>query len=84
MIYRTRELKSVFIEMMQKGFKNIYAGWIYRYPRIQHSKFNHEYLKFLSEKLIDETKEVILIGDYNNIDLPKCDLKKMFLIFLTS
>ena len=39
---------------------------------MQQSEFNDEYLKPLSEKLIIENKEVILLGDFN-IDLLKCD-----------
>ena len=39
---------------------------------MQQSEFNHEYLKPLSEKLISENKEAILLGDFN-IDLLKCD-----------
>ena len=47
------------------------------------SEFNDEYLKPLSEKLISENKEVILIGDFN-IDLLKGDSNKNVSDFLTS
>ena len=46
------------------------------------SEFNDEYLKPLSEKLISENKEVILIGDFN-IDLLKSDSNKNVSDFLT-
>ena len=42
---------------------------------MQHSEFNEEYLKHLSEKLIDENKKVVLLGDFN-IDLLKFDSNK--------
>ena len=77
MIYRKRELVSVFIEMMQKDFKNVLTGWMYRHPHIQNSEFHDEYWKSPSEKLIDENKEVIALSDYH-IDLPTCDLNKIF------
>ena len=47
------------------------------------SDFNDEYLKPLSEKLISENKEVVLIGDFN-IDLLKGDSNKNVSDFLTS
>ena len=81
MIYKKRELKSVFIEIIQKDFKNIVAGCIYRDPCMQQSEFNDEYLKPLSEKLISENKEVILLGDFN-IDLLNCDSNKNVSDFL--
>ena len=59
------------------------VGGIYRHPCMQHSEFNDEYLKPLSEKLISENKEVVLIGDFN-IDLLKGDSNKNVSDFLTS
>ena len=40
------------------------VGCIYRHPSMQQSEFNNEYLKPLSEKLISENKEVILLGGF--------------------
>ena len=48
---------------------------------MQYSEFNDKYLKPLSEKLIGENKEVILLGDFN-IDLLKCDSNKNVSDFL--
>ena len=81
MIYKKREMESVFIEIIQKNSKNMVVGCIYRHPCMQHSEFNDEYLKPLSEKLISENKEVILLGDFN-IDLLKCDSNKNVSDFL--
>ena len=81
MIYKKRKLESVFIEIIQKDSKNMAGGCIYRHGCIQHSEFNDEYLKPLSEKLISENKEVILLGDFN-IDLLKCDSNKNVSDFL--
>ena len=74
-------MESVFIEIIQKNSKNMVVGCIYRHPCMQHSEFNDEYLKPLSEKLISENKEVILLGDFN-IDLLKCDSNKNVSDFL--
>ena len=80
-ICKKRDLEFVFIEIIQKDSKNIVVGCIYRHPCMQQSEFNDEYLKPLSEKLISENKEVILLGDFN-IDLLKCDLNKNVSDFL--
>ena len=75
MIYKKRKLDSVFIELIQEDSKNMVVGCIYRHQCMQHGGFNDEYLKLLSEKLISENKEVMLLGDFN-IDLLKCDSNK--------
>ena len=75
MIYKKRKLDSVFIELIQEDSKNMVVGCIYRHRCMQHGGFNDEYLKLLSEKLISENKEVMLLGDFN-IDLLKCDSNK--------
>ena len=40
MICKKREIESVFIEIMNKGFKNVVLGCIYRHRCMQHSEFN--------------------------------------------
>ena len=57
------------------------VGCIYGRPCMQHSEFNDKYQKSLSEKLISQNKEVILLGDFN-IDLLKCDSNKNVSDFL--
>ena len=74
-------MDSVYFEITQRGSKNMVVGCIYRHPCMQHSEFNDKYLKPLSEKLISENKEVILLGDFN-IDLLKCDSNKNVSDFL--
>ena len=79
-------MDSVYIEIIQRGSKNMVVGCIYRHPCMQNSEFNDEYLKPLSEKLITKKKEVILLGNFN-IDLLKCDSNKnvsdFIILFLT-
>ena len=48
---------------------------------MQHSEFSGEYLKPLSEKLISENNEIILLADFN-IDLLKCESNKNVSDFL--
>ena len=73
--------KRRIIEITQKDYKNIVVGCMYRHPCMQQSDFNDEYLKPLSDKLISENKEVILLGDFNT-DLLKCDSNKNVSNFL--
>ena len=75
MIYEKRELESVFIKIIQKDSKNMVVGCIHRHPYMQHKEFSDENLKPLSENIISEVKEVILLGDFN-IDLRNCDSNK--------
>ena len=44
MIYKKRELESVFIEIIQKNSKNMVVGCIYRHTCMQHSEFSDKYL----------------------------------------
>ena len=48
---------------------------MYRHPCTQHSEFNDEYLKPLSEKLVGENNEVMFLGNFNT-DLLKYDSNK--------
>ena len=58
LIYKKREMESVFTEIIQKDSTNMVVGCIYRHPSMQHGKFNDKYLKPFSEKLIRETKKL--------------------------
>ena len=81
MIYKKRELESVFIKIIQKDSKNMVVGCIYRHPYMQLKEFNDENLKPLSENIISEIKEVILLGDFI-IDPQNCDSNKNVSDFL--
>ena len=59
------------------------VGCIYRHSCMQQSEFNDEYLKPLSEKLISENKEVILLGGFTMVVSILTQIE-MFLTFLTS
>ena len=67
LIYKKRELEPAFIEIIQKDSNNIVVGCMYRHPCMQQSESNDEYLKPVSEKLISENKEVMLLSDFNMI-----------------
>ena len=71
-LYKSKELESIFIEIMYKKKKNVLIGCIYRHPCMSIEEFNDEYMLPLLEKASKENKPLILLGDFN-INLLKSD-----------
>ena len=71
-IYKSAELESTFIEIINHKNSNIIVGCIYRHPAMDLNEFNDYYLNELLHKLSSENKSVILLGDFN-VDLMKYD-----------
>ena len=71
-IYKSGELESTFIEIINHKKSNILVGCIYRHPVMDLNEFNDYYLNELLHKLSSENKSVILLGDFN-VDLMKYD-----------
>ena len=72
--YKTKELESVFIELIMKNKKNIIIGCIYRHPNMDISEFNEYFINPLMNKLTKEDKTFYLLGDFN-IDLLKINIE---------
>ena len=69
----SRELESVFIEILMPRNKNVIIGCVYRRLNMQLSEFNECFLSELSTKLVKETKkDILLLRDFN-IGLLKSD-----------
>ena len=64
-IYKTKELESAFIEVINPKRTNSIIGVIYRHPCMETNIFNDEYLKNLAEKLSSENKNNYISGDFN-------------------
>ena len=64
-LYKSKELESVFIEIIDKKGKNTIVGSIYRHPSMQANIFSNDFLDPLLEKLSYENKNIVLLGDYN-------------------
>ena len=71
-IYKSAELESTFVEIINHKKSNILVGSIYRHPLMDLNEFNDYYLNKLLHKLSSENKSVILLGDFN-VDLMKYD-----------
>ena len=71
-MYKAKELESISIETLNQNSKNTIIGCIYRHPCMGPTEFNNVYLHDVLEKLSNENKAVVLMGDFN-IDLLKYD-----------
>ena len=70
-IYKSKNLESTFLEVINQSGKNIIAGCIYRHPCMDLTEFDNDYLNSLSEKpLREKNKHIILMEDFN-VDLLK-------------
>ena len=64
-MYKSKELESIFIEIMNKKGKNAIVGCIYKHPKLAIDEFNNHSLSPMLEKVSLENKEVFLMGDFN-------------------
>ena len=65
-MYKSKNLESIFIEIINTNNKNIVVGCVYRHPGMDANEFNEHYLSILNEKLLlEKNKEIILMGDFN-------------------
>ena len=58
-------MESSFIEIMNPKKSNIIVGTIFKYPSMDVTDFNSNYLNKLLEKVSKEQKFVFLLGDFN-------------------
>ena len=62
---KSKELESVFVEIINPRQKNTIIGCIYRHPCMDLEEFNDEVLSILMEKIGREGKNIFLLGDFN-------------------
>ena len=74
-LYKSKEIESSFIEIIEPKKKNTIVGCIYKHPNVSVGEFTNDFLEPLLEKLSFEKKEVILMGDFN-INLLNCNIDK--------
>ena len=79
--YKSKELESIFIEIMYKKKKKVIIGCLYKHPCMPIDEFNDEFLLPLLEKASKENKKLILLGDFN-INLLKSDTENFSFKFL--
>ena len=67
-IYRSKELYSVFIEIINSKGKNTTVGCVYRHPCMNQTEFIDIYLSELLQKFSKEDKTIMLMGDLLKYD----------------
>ena len=80
-MYESKNLESVFVEIIVPKKTNIIVGTIYRHPHMSFNSFNAEFLKPLLHKINRESKQTILLGDFN-VDLLNSEVKSEPSLFL--
>ena len=64
-IYKSNELKSTFIDVLNPKKSNTIIGCIYKHPSMDLNDFNTNYLNNLLDKVSKEQKSVFLLVDFN-------------------
>ena len=64
-LYKSKLLESIFVEINNPGKKYIIVGCIYKHPSLEIEEFNDDFLQLLFEKVSSENKDVFLLGDFN-------------------
>ena len=64
-MYKSKQIESSFIEIINSNKKNIVIGCIYRHPSMDLNEFNECYLGNLLDKISMENKNSFLLGDFN-------------------
>ena len=64
-MYKSKELESVFIEVIDSKDKNSIVGVIYRHPCMDEHLFNEDYMKIFSDKCASDGKKYYISGDFN-------------------
>ena len=64
-IYHKGMTESTFVEIINKNEKNMVTGCIYKQPKQTIPDFLDNHLLPLLEKLSDENKQILIMGDFN-------------------
>ena len=72
MMYKSKEIESTFIELVNNNNSNRVLGCSYKHPKVSVTEFMEDYLVPLLEKLAKEKIDTILMEDFN-INILNCD-----------
>ena len=64
-MYKSKELESIFIEVINEKESNDIIGVVYRHPSMSESEFIDDYLKTFVDKISNDNKKVFVAGDFN-------------------
>ena len=74
-LYKSKEIESSFIEIIEPKKKNKIVGCIYKHPNLSVGEFTNDFFEPLLEKLSFEKKGSYSNGDFN-INLLNCNIYK--------
>ena len=57
--------ESTFIETLNKKQKNMIIGCVYKHPKHEVSNFTNNFFTLLFDKLSNENKDIMIMGDFN-------------------
>ena len=64
-IYKSNQLESTFVEIINPKKSNIIIGCIYKHPNMDVTDFKSNYFSQIFEIVSKEQKQVFLLGDFN-------------------
>ena len=64
-IYKSNQLESTFVEIINPKKSNFVIGSIYKHPNMDVTDFKNNYLSQIFEIVSKEQKQVFLLGDFN-------------------
>ena len=64
-IYKSNQLESTFVEIINPKKSKIFIGCIYKHPNMDVSDFKNYYLSQIFEIVSKEQKQVFILGDFN-------------------
>ena len=75
-------IESAFIKILNKNQKNMIIGCVYKDPKHEVSDFMNNYIASLLDKLSNEKKDRMIMGDFNiNLKSNSHIPKKFFFCF---
>lgn len=64
-LFKSRQLESIFIELPKLKGKNLIVSCIYKHPSLDIDEFCNEYFEPFLHCVTKEKKDIILMGDFN-------------------
>ena len=71
-IFEKKMIESTFIQILNKKQKNLIIGCVYKHPKHEVKDFTNNHMMPLLDKLSDENKDIMIMGDFN-VNLINCN-----------
>ena len=64
-IFEKKTIESTFIKILNKKQKNLIIGCVYKHPKHEVKDFTNNHMMLLLDKLSNENKDIMSMGDFN-------------------